>query len=121
MQQGRLDKYQVAGLDDRERGFSRSIEFEQVEREFRAVLRYEATHVTTDTHPTQDLALLSLIETLQSQGYHQLKTQMSFRNGAYLGSQELWVEYQDPPETERQASGFMAKLLNWFFPRAANG
>jgi hypothetical protein len=116
----RLDKYQLAGLDDRERGFSRVVEIEQAEEGFRAVLKYETTHVATDPHSRQDLALLNLIETLQSQGYRQLKTQMSFRDGIYLGSQELWIEYQDPAQPEQTSSGLIAKLLNWLRPHAAN-
>jgi len=46
-----------------------------------------------------------LIHTLQSEGYRQLRSQMSFRNGVYLGSQEMWVEYPDPaPELNRSGS-----------------
>ncbi len=109
-----LDKHQLAGLDERERGFSRPVEFERAGEGFRAVLRYEAVRVTTDPHPTQDGALHVLIRTLQTRGYRQLKTQMSFRNGAYLGSQELWVEYPDP---DTAPHGLWAKLVGWFTPR----
>jgi hypothetical protein len=70
--------------------------------------------VATEPHHTQDAALLTLIRTLQSQGYRQLKTQQSFRNGVYLGSQELWVEYPDPPEAEPERAGLLAKALGWF-------
>jgi hypothetical protein len=115
-----FDKHQLAGLDDRERGFSRPVEFERAGVSYRAILRYEMLRVTTDPHPTQDIALLSLIQTLHSQGYRQLKTQISFRNGVYLGSQELWVEYPDPAQPEQGSSGLVEKLLNWFRPRAAN-
>ncbi len=112
-----LDRHQLAGLDDRERGFSRPVEFEQAGEQFRAVLRYESVRVATDPHPTQDLALRILIRTLQARGYRQLKTQMSFRNGLYLGSQELWIEYSDPPQPESESSGWLARLKRWFQPQ----
>ena len=121
MGQSGFDKHQLAGLDDRERGFSRPVEFERVEEGYRAILRYETVRVTTEAHPTQDEALTSLIHTLHAQGYRQLKTQMSFRHGVYLGSQELWVEYPDPPEAEPEQSGFFDKIRNWFRPRSVDG
>lgn len=117
----RLDKHQLSGLDDRERGFSRPVEFERVGEGYRAILRYEALRVTTETHSTQDEALTILIKTLHTQGYRQLKTQMSFRDGVYLGSRELWVEYPDPPQNEPEPSGFFDKMKNWFKSRSVNG
>ena len=108
-----LDKHQLAGFDSRERGFSRPVVFEQAENGYRAILRYETVLRETDRQPTQDDALRMLIHTLQSEGYRQLRSQMSFRNGVYLGSQEMWVEYPDPaPEPE--SAGFMTRLLNRF-------
>jgi hypothetical protein len=109
-----LDKHQLAGLDEWERGFSRPVEFEQDGQGYRAILRYEALCVTTETHPTQNEALAILIQTLHSQGYRQLKTQMSFRNGVYLGSQEFWIEYPDPPESQPERSSFLGRVLSWF-------
>ena len=106
-----LDKYQLSGLDNRERGFSRPVEFERVGEGYRALLRYETVRVTTETHPTQDEALRSLIQTLQAQGYRQLKTQMTFRNDVYLGSQELWVEY--PDEQSKPEVGLLGLLKKW--------
>ena len=115
-----LDKHQLAGLDDRERGFSRPVEFERAGEGFRAILRYETVRITTEAHPTQDEALGSLIQTVHAQGYRQLKTQMSFRNGVYLGSQELWMEYQDPPQTEPEKTGFFDMIKTWFRPRSTD-
>lgn len=120
MGQDSFDRHQLAGLDHRERGFSRPVEFERAGESYRAILRYESTRVCTEPHPTQDVALLTLIQTLHAQGYRQLRTQVSFRNGMYLGSQEMWVEYQDPPQPEPEPPGFMARFLNWLRPRAAN-
>ena len=116
-----LDKHQLAGLDDRIRGFSRPVEFDQAGEGYRAILRYESVRISTEVHPAQDLALLALIRTLQAQGYRQLRTQVSFRNGIYLGSQEIWVEYPDPPQPEPEPSGFMARLLGMFRPSSTNG
>ena len=109
-----LDKHQLAGLDDRERGFSRPVEFEREGEGYRAILRYEDLRAMTEAHPTQHEALTILIHTLQAQGYRQLKTQMSFRDGVYLGSQELWVEYPDPPEAEPEQPGLLGRILSWF-------
>ncbi len=114
-----LDKHQLAGLDARERGFSRPVVFEQVGEVYRAILRYETILLETEPHSTQDDALRMLIQTLHAHGYRQLRTQMSFRSGVYLGSQELWVEYPDP-HIEPEPQGFMARLLNWVRPRATN-
>lgn len=116
-----LDKQQLAGLDNRERGFSRPVEFEHVGEGYRAILRYETIRITTEIHPTQDDALSSLIQTLHARGYRQLKTQLNFRDGIYLGSRELWVEYPDPPQAEPEPSGFFDKIKNWFTPRSAKG
>jgi len=114
-----LDKHQLAGLDARERGFSRPVVFERVEKGYRAILRYETILCEAGPHPTQDEALRMLVQRLQSDGYRQLKTQMSFRNGVYLGSQELWVEYPDP-EPDPEPLGFMARLMNRFRPSITN-
>ncbi len=121
MDAGGLDKHQLAGLDNRERGFSRPVEFERTGEGYRAILRYETVRVTTETRPTQDQALTVLIQTLHAQGYRQLKTQLSFRHGIYLGSQELWVEYPDPPQAEPEQSGFFDKIKNWFKQPSVNG
>ena len=110
-----LDKHQLAGLDARERGFSRPVSFVQGGEGYRAILRYEAILIETEPHAIQEEALRRLIHTLQVDGYRQLRTQMSFRNGVYLGSQELWVEYPDPA-AEPEPPGFMTKLLSWFRP-----
>lgn len=120
MGQDGLDRHQLAGLDHRERGFSRPVEFERAGENYRAILRYESAHVHTEPHRTQDVALLTLIRTLQAQGYRQLRTQVSFRNGTYLGSQESWVEYPDPPQPNPESPGFIARLVSRFRPRATN-
>jgi hypothetical protein len=116
-----LDKHQLAGLDNRERGFSRPVGFERAGQGYRAVLRYETVRITTEIQASQDEALVVLIQILHAQAYRQLKTQRSFRNGVYLGSQELWVEYPDPPQAEPEQSGFFDKITNWFRPHSANG
>lgn len=120
MGEGGLDKHQLAGLDHRERGFSRPVEFELVEKRFSAILRYETVRISTRPQPTQDAALLALIQILHQQGYRQLRTQVSFRNGIYLGSQEMWVEYQDPAPPPKP-EGLLARIVGWFRPRTQSG
>lgn len=116
MGEGGLDKYQLAGLDHRERGFSRPVEFEQAGECFCAVWRYETVRISSEPQPAQDAALLALIQSLQVQGYRQLRTQVSFRNGLYLGSQEMWVEYPDPALPVKP-EGLLSKIAGWFRPR----
>lgn len=111
-----FDKHQLAGFDVRLRGFSRSIEFEQSGESYRAVFRYETTRVESQLQATQDEALTMLIQALHAEGYRQLRTQMSFRGGVYLGSQELWVEYPDP-QPEPEPEGLMRRIVRWFRPR----
>ncbi len=108
-----LDKHQLAGLDHLERGFSRPVELERTGEGYRAVLRYESARIVTNVQPSQDASLRLLVATLQLQGYRQLKTQRSFRHGVYLGSQEIWVEYPDPPQAESQSSRLWSKLISW--------
>lgn len=110
-----VDRYQLAGLDDRERGFSRPVEFELGWDGYRAILRYERTRVTTDLCTSQEEALQVLIKTLQAQGYRQLRTQVSVRRSVYLGSQDLWVEYPDP-QPEPGSKGVLARIAGWWRP-----
>ena len=121
MGQDRFDRHQLAGLDHRERGFSRPVECELAGDQYRAVLRYESLRVETEPCATQDAAMLALIKILQAQGYRQLRTQQSFRNGVYLGSQEMWIEHADPLKPEAEPIGLMARMLRWFRPRSVNG
>ncbi|HJU05590.1 MAG TPA: hypothetical protein VJ692_10605 [Nitrospiraceae bacterium] len=112
-----VEKYQIAGLDERERGFSRLVDMEQVEDLYRAVLRYEKTTVITDAHKTTDRALMHLVELLRERGYTQLKSRLNFRGAAYLGSQEPWIDYPDPdraPELAiRPISEQLARRTGW--------
>ena len=107
------EKQQLAGFDARERGFSRPIVFEQADGGYQAILRYETTRVVTTTQATPGGALEELIRMLQGQGYSQLRTQLSVREGTYLGSQEPWIEYLDPRGTE-QEGGWLKRLCRSF-------
>lgn len=119
-----VEKHQVAGIDDRERGFSRLMEIEAVGDRYRAVFRYETMIVTTQSRETAMAALHDLISLLQDRGYTQLRSRLNFRGDLYLGSQEPWLEYPDPggppgersPVTEQLArrSGWIAKVLGLF-------
>jgi hypothetical protein len=113
MDQRSADTYQVAGFDACERGFSRPVEFEpdQAAR-VRAVFRYERIRVVTDPCSTPEEALRSLIQSLQAEGYRQLRGQRSFREGVYLGSQEGWIEFPDPPASRHD--GWWARVTQWF-------
>lgn len=87
-----VEKHQLAGLDDQERGFSRLVELEQADGRFQASLQYEKTRVVTGRCETAQVALTELIQMLQSQGYTQLRAQVNFRGDSYLGTQEPWAD-----------------------------
>ncbi len=108
------EKHQLAGFDTRERGFSRPIVFELADGGYHAVLRYETTCVMTTAQATPGAALEELIRTLQGQGYSQLRSQLSVREGTYLGSQEPWIEYPDPARQPEIPDGLISKLSAWF-------
>ena len=108
------EKHQLAGLDIRERGFSRPGVFEQADGRYQAILRYETTRVVTTAYDTPGAALEELVRTLQGQGYSQLRSQLSVREGAYLGSQEPWIEYPDPARGTEQEGGWLKRLFRSF-------
>lgn len=122
-----LEQYQVAGFDERERGFNRQIDMERVDGGIRAVLRYEKTLVETRPCETSPAALDELIRLLRERGYSQLRSRLNFRGGTYLGNQEPWVEYPDPdggpvtiPADDEQSarrSGWIGKALSLFVKR----
>lgn len=108
------EKHQLAGVDARERGFSRPVVYEQADGGYQAILRYETTRVVTTAQATPGAALDELIRMLQGQGYSQLRSQLSIRDGTYLGSQEPWVEYPDPVEQPETPDGLIGKFFSWF-------
>ncbi|NWF73811.1 MAG: hypothetical protein HXY51_12325 [Nitrospirae bacterium] len=112
------EKHQLAGVDARERGFSRPVVFEQADGGYQAILRYETTRVVTVARDTPVAALEELIRTLQEQGYSQLRSQLSIKEGTYLGSQEPWVEYPDPERVTGQEGGWVKRLFRGFLGRS---
>lgn len=109
-----MEKYQLAGLDERGRGFSRLVELERSEGAYRASLRYESNTVVSDGCVTNAAALHELIRTLQARGYAQLRSRLSFNGGTYLGSQEPWIEYPDPerpPDPPDRLFGWVRRWL----------
>jgi hypothetical protein len=107
------EKHQLAGLDTLERGFSRPVVFEQTDGRYQAILRYEATRVATTPQDTTGAALDELIRMLQGQGYSQLRSQLSVREGSYLGSREPWIEYPDPQRQPETPDGLIGRLFGW--------
>jgi len=111
------EKHQLAGVDARERGFSRPVLFERADGGYQAILRYETTRVVTIARGTPVAALEELIRTLQGQGYSQLRSQLSIKEGTYLGSQEPWIEYPDPERVTEQEGGWVKRLFRGFLRR----
>jgi hypothetical protein len=109
-----LERHQVAGIDARDRGFSRSVEIERTESGCRALLRYEATRIMTEERETPVAALGQLIRLLQAQGFSHLRSQITFKDGTYLGSREQWIEYPDPERDPPQTVGLLERWLGWW-------
>jgi hypothetical protein len=112
-----VEKHQVAGLDEKERGFNRQIDVERIEGGYRAVLRYEQTLVETAVCETSIKTLDELISMLRDRGYTQLRSRLHFKGAAYLGTLEPWIEYPDPnapPESfERMVPEQLARRTGW--------
>ncbi len=108
------EKHQLAGFDVRRRGFSRPVVYEGADEGYRAILRYETARVVTIVHATPGAALVELVRVLHEQGYTQLRSQLSVREGIYLGSQEPWIEYPDPVRDREQERGWLKRLFCLF-------
>jgi hypothetical protein len=106
------EKHLLAGFDDQARGFSRPVEFYLTTGGCRAVLRYEKKRIVSPDASGSTEALHHLIGLLHGEGYRQLRTQQSYREGIYLGSQEPWIEYPDPPMPA--SGGLLGKLKRWW-------
>lgn len=100
--------YQLAGLDDSQRGFNRQVEMKGGPGQFQAVFRYEHFLLEAEPQATEQAALATLIHQLQAQGYTQLRSRLQFRGEAYLGNQELWKDHPDPETKGRLARLFHA-------------
>lgn len=109
-----LEKHQLAGLDDRTRGFNRIIEVRQDEKGCCAILHYEAGVVAGANTESEQAALRALIEQLHAAGFTQLRSQLSFRGAAYFGSKEPWIEYPDPERPDPFSSGLLARIFGLF-------
>ncbi|GMV49349.1 MAG: hypothetical protein NBKEAIPA_01328 [Nitrospirae bacterium] len=106
------EKHQLAGFDDRARGFNRPVEFLRTAAGYQALWRYEATRIESAEATTPAEALQHLINHLQREGFTQLRSQQCYRGGVYLGSQEPWIEYPDlPPPAE---VGLLGLIKKWF-------
>jgi hypothetical protein len=106
-----IEKHLLAGLDERERGFSRPVEIERREGAFGAIFRYETFALESAGAGSAAAALAEVVRVLQERGYRQLKTRLIVLGGAYLGSQELWVEYADPERLPESAGGWAGLVL----------
>src|SRR5688572_29410505 len=114
----RMEKHQLAGFDVRRRGFSRPVVYEKVDGGYRAILQYETARVVTPAQATPEAALGELIRTLHEEGYTQLRSQLSVRDGIYLGSQEPWIEYPDPVRATEEEGGWLTRLFRSFHRRS---
>src|SRR5439155_17482282 len=113
------EKHLLAGLDQRARGFTRMVSIEQQAGTFRASLQYETLLVVSADAASPAAALADLARRLHERGYTQLRSRLTFSEGAYLGSQGQWVEYADP-ERAPEAEGMLFRLMRriwWIFTR----
>ena len=109
--------YQLSGLDDRERGFTRQVECSSHETVYQTVMRYERIRAEGTSQVNEATALRELVHGLQQKGYTQLRSQLIFKGEAYLGSQELWVDYPDPACCEEQKLSVVQRIRQWLNKR----
>ena len=102
--------YQIAGLDERERGFNRQAPVMVSPEGVHVHLQYENFHVNIGPVPTEEQALQDLGQELQKRGDSGLRHQRLFVGERYLGSQEVWVDYPDPP-LPPERPGFWKRLI----------
>ena len=105
--------YQLSGLDDRERGFTRQVTCLYRDEAYYAALQYERVKIEEHSTIDESSALLNVITTLQTCGYTQLRSQLIFRGETYLGSEEFWVDYPDR-EVEKPKLSVLERLRRWF-------
>ena len=105
-----INTYQLAGVDERERGFNRQVIVSSCNGSSQAVIRYEALRIEGALCDTDETALGNLIQLLQQRGYTQLRSQLIFQGDRYLGSQELWIEYPDPDSQRESKEGWKGWL-----------
>ena len=112
-----VEKHQVAGLDEKERGFNRQVDVERIDEGYRATLRYEQTVVETASCDTSLQTLDELVRMLRERGYTQLRSRLNFKGSAYLGTQEPWIEYPDPNAPSNYEAGIpdeqLARRTGW--------
>ena len=112
-----VEKHQVAGLDEKERGFNRQVDVERIDEGYRAILRYEQTVVETASCDTSLQTLDELVRMLRERGYTQLRSRLNFKGSAYLGTQEPWIEYPDPNAPPNYEAGIpdeqLARRTGW--------
>jgi len=106
-----VEKHQLGGLDNKGRGFNRVVELEQEGERYRALFRYEAGTLAADGCESIARALADLVNVLHATGFTQLRSQLSFRGGAYLGSREPWIEYPDPERSCEARTSRFAKIV----------
>ena len=114
MPESQINTYQLAGVDDRERGFNRQVKVSASKGLSRAVIQYEALQMEGAPCETEETALGNLIQMLQQRGYTQLRTQLIFQGDRYLGSQELWKEYSDPNPSADSYGGSFSWIRRMF-------
>ena len=112
-----VEKHQVAGLDEKERGFNRQVDVERIDEGYRAILRYEQAVVETASCDTSLQTLDELVRMLRERGYTQLRSRLNFKGSAYLGTQEPWIEYPDPNAPSNYEAGIpdeqLARRTGW--------
>jgi hypothetical protein len=116
-------KHLLAGMDERVRGFTRMVSVEQQAETFRASLQYETLLVVSAEADSPAAALADLARRLHERGYTQLRSRLTFAGGAYLGSQEQWVEYADPesaPEAEGEFFRLIRRICRMFTSRSVD-
>ena len=100
--------YQIAGLDDRSRGFNRQATVTFLNDHYQAIFLYEKFRMVAENEESETAAVHGLIRRLHETGYRELRSRLHFRGRDYLGNQELWEEHADP-----ETQNLWHRLVMW--------
>lgn len=87
--------YQLEGVDEEGRYFSRSVIFRDPEGVFSALFNYEGLKIETNHHPNPDGALKELVSKLKKRGFNKIRARLNYIEGKYLEERRPWIYFPD--------------------------
>ena len=87
--------YQLEGIDDGGRYFSRSLEITDSEGLFSALINYEGLKIATNYYHTKEEALKELVSDLRKRGFIKIRARLNYIRGRYLVEERPWIYFPD--------------------------